>query len=157
CSARGDEGLALANRIKPDAVLLDPRLAVVDGWRVLERLKRNPSTRHIPVQVLAGTPLDAGGRRRAARSLRIVQKPGDGPGQGEALLAALRRLSDFLDRPKRKLLLVEDDDHQRDSIVELVAAGDDVDVTAVRSARDALAALETGPFDGMVADLVLPG
>jgi len=57
----------------------------------------------------------------------------------------------------RKLLLVEDDDTQRQSMVELVGEGDDVEVTAVRTAEEAAEALEAGDFDCLVVDLVLPG
>jgi len=57
----------------------------------------------------------------------------------------------------RELLLVEDDDHQRDSIIELVGEGDDVKVTPVHSAEEAMAALEGGGCDCVVVDLVLPG
>jgi CheY-like chemotaxis protein len=52
---------------------------------------------------------------------------------------------------------VEDDETQRDSIIELVGEGDDVKVTAVRTAEEALATLDGGEFDCMVVDLVLPG
>ena len=66
-------------------------------------------------------------------------------------------MTTFLDRSVRRLLLVEDDDTQRDSIVELVGEGEDVQVTAVRTAEEALSALDSGEFDCMVVDLVLPG
>jgi CheY-like chemotaxis protein len=57
----------------------------------------------------------------------------------------------------RKLLLVEDDDTQRQTMVELVGEGDDVQVTAVRTAEDAVAALDREEFDCLVVDLILPG
>ena len=79
------------------------------------------------------------------------------PVSRESLQAAFQHISTFLDRSVRQLLLVEDDDHQRDSIIELVGEGDDVKVSAVRSAEEALAALDSGQFDCMVVDLVLPG
>src|SRR5205085_5748009 len=61
---RGDSGVALAHEYKPDAVILDMSLPVLDGWTVLDRLKRHPDTRHIPVHILSG----GGGRQSALRA-----------------------------------------------------------------------------------------
>src|SRR5207302_10789898 len=52
---RGDAGLALAHEFKPDAIVLDLKLPVMDGWTVLDHLKHHPDTRHIPVHVATGT------------------------------------------------------------------------------------------------------
>jgi signal transduction histidine kinase/CheY-like chemotaxis protein/HAMP domain-containing protein len=150
-ATRGDAGLALANELKPDAITLDLQLPVVDGWSVLDRLKRNPGTRHIPVHVIS---VDEMSRRGASMgALAYLEKPVS----REALQGAFQHISDFLDRSVRNLLLVEDDDGQRDSIIELVAEGEDVKVTPVTTAEDALRALDHGEFDCMVVDLVLPG
>ncbi len=150
-STRGDSGLALANQLKPDAISLDLQLPVLDGWRVLDRLKRNASTRHIPVHVISVDELTR--RGAALGAFAYLEKPVS----SESLQAAFQHISTFLDRSVRQLLLVEDDDHQRDSIIELVGEGDDVKVSAVRTAEEALAALDSGQFDCMVVDLVLPG
>jgi len=79
------------------------------------------------------------------------------PVSHEALESAFEQITTFLDRPVRKLLLVEDDDTQRQTMVELVGEGDDVQVTAVRTAEEAEAAIDREEFDCMVVDLVLPG
>jgi CheY-like chemotaxis protein len=79
------------------------------------------------------------------------------PVSREALEGAFQEITTFLDRPVRRLLLVEDDDRQRQTIVELVGDGDDVQVTAVRTAEEAVAALDGDEFDCMVVDIVLPG
>jgi signal transduction histidine kinase/DNA-binding response OmpR family regulator/HAMP domain-containing protein len=150
-STRGDSGLALANQLKPDAISLDLQLPVLDGWRVLDRLKRNASTRHIPVHVISVDELTR--RGAALGAFAYLEKPVS----RESLQAAFQHISTFLDRSVRQLLLVEDDDHQRDSIIELVGEGEDVKVSAVHSAEEAVNALESGQFDCMVVDLVLPG
>ncbi len=150
-ATRGDSGLALANELQPDAITLDIQLPVVDGWSVLDRLKRNPRTAHIPVHVISVTE-----RNRKAAALgafAYVEKPVS----KERLEAAFRHISHFLDRTLKLLLLVEDNAVERDSIRELVAEGEDVRVTAVANAEEALRALDEHEYDCMVVDLVLPG
>jgi CheY-like chemotaxis protein len=150
-ATRGDTGLSLVGKYKPDAITLDVKLPGLDGLTVLDRLKRNPTTRHIPVHVIS---IDEASRRGAALgAFAYLEKPVS----REALEGALEQITSFLDRSVRRLLLVEDDDRQRNTIVELVGEGDDVEVTAVSNAEDAVAALEGGAFDCIVVDLVLPG
>jgi HAMP domain-containing protein/signal transduction histidine kinase/CheY-like chemotaxis protein len=150
-ATRGDTGLALAGKYQPDAITLDIKLPGLDGLTLLDRLKRSPTTRHIPVHVIS---IDEASRRGAALgAFACLEKPVS----REAIEGAFEQITTFLDQPVRKLLLVEDDDTQRQTIAELVGDGDDVAVTAVRTAEDAAAALETDDFDCMVVDLVLPG
>jgi signal transduction histidine kinase/CheY-like chemotaxis protein/HAMP domain-containing protein len=150
-AGRGDIALDLARRYRPDAITLDIQLPDVDGWTVMDRLKRSPNTRHIPVHVIS---VDERSRRGAALgAFSYLEKPVS----REALESAFQHITTFLDRKVRLLLLVEDDDTQRSSIVELVGEGNDVKVTTARTAEDALVALDSGEFDCMVVDLVLPG
>ena len=128
-ATRGDIGLTLANKYRPDAITLDIKLPGLDGWTVLDRLKRSPTTRHIPVHVIS---IDEMSRRGAALgAFAYLEKPVS----REALEGAFEHMTTFLDRDVRRLLLVEDDDTQRDSIVELVGEGEDVQVTAVAHRR----------------------
>ncbi len=150
-ATRGDTALELAHRYRPDAITLDIQLPGFDGWTVLDRLKRSPTTRHIPVHVIS---VDERSRQGAALgAFAYLEKPVS----REALEGAFQHISTFLDRKVRLLLLVEDDDTQRDSIVELVGEGNDVKVSTARTAEEALAMLDGGEFDCMVVDLVLPG
>src|SRR4029078_7646169 len=135
---RGDLGLALANKYQPDAITLDIKLPGLDGLTLLDRLKRTPSTRHIPVHVIS---IDEVSRRGAALgAFAYLEKPVS----REALEGAFEQITTFLDRPVRRLLLIEDDDRQRQPIVELIGGGNDLEITAVRTAEDAAAALEAG-------------
>src|SRR4029077_3322844 len=71
---RGDSGLALAHEYKPDAIVLDMNLPVMDGWSVLERLKHHPATRHIPVHIVSGIGDGATNALRAG-AVAFLEKP----------------------------------------------------------------------------------
>jgi CheY-like chemotaxis protein len=148
---RGDTGLALAHQYKPDAIVLDLKLPVIDGAALLDRLKHHSATRHIPVHIVS----TGNGRQQALRAgaVAFLEKPV----AREGLEDAFASLANFIDRGVRNLLVVEDDEDQRKAIVELVGVGDDVNVVAVGSSDEALAALEATRFDCMVLDLKLPG
>jgi HAMP domain-containing protein/CheY-like chemotaxis protein/signal transduction histidine kinase len=152
----GDDGLALARELRPDAIILDMKLPVRDGWQVLDQLKRHPSTRHIPVHIVSGG-VDDGGVQAAlkAGAVAVLEKPVS----TEVLAETFGRISDFVARDVRRLLVVDDDEAQRAAIVELIGGGggDDVEITAVDSSERALVALdEEHRFDCMVLDLKLP-
>jgi CheY-like chemotaxis protein/signal transduction histidine kinase len=146
---RGDSALSLARDYLPSAILLDIDLPDIDGFTVLDRLKRDPNTRHIPVHVMSSLRE----RERALRqgAISYISKP---VGR-EQLQEEFTRIQKFLTGGKRSLLVVEDDQAQRDSIVQLIGASDLKVVTAGDGAG-ALAALENGRFDCMVLDLTLP-
>ncbi|MBL8955412.1 MAG: HAMP domain-containing protein [Myxococcaceae bacterium] len=149
-ATRGDTGLALANEIKPDAITLDIQLPVMDGLTILDRLKRSPRTRHIPVHVISVVDREHHGA--TLNAFAYLEKPVT----KEALEGALTHISQFLDRSARLLLLVEDDDAQATGIRALFGEGDDVKVTVARNAKDALAQLDRETFDCAVLDLLLP-
>jgi HAMP domain-containing protein/CheY-like chemotaxis protein/GAF domain-containing protein len=148
---RGDSGLALAHEYRPDAIVLDIALPVLDGWDVLDRLKRHPETRHIPVHILSG----GGGRQDALRAgaVAFLEKPAT----RESLDHAFAGISDFIARGARRLLVIEDDDLQRESIVDLVGAGGEIEIDTAASSDEALAKLEGERYDCVVLDLKLPG
>jgi CheY-like chemotaxis protein/signal transduction histidine kinase len=146
---RADRALALAREYQPTAVTLDLRLPDADGWTILDRLKHDPTTRHIPVHIISVDENWQRGLRLGA--LDFLTKPATKESLGEAL----RSLNEFVDRPVKRLLVVEDDETQRNSIVELIGDGD-VETTSVATGEDALAELQRQRFDCMVLDLGLP-
>ncbi len=146
---RGDIGLALARRQRPDAITLDLRLPVMDGWAVLDRLKHDSRTRHIPVHLISAADERTRGLRQGA--IAFLKKPVT----REALADAFASARGFIERRVKNLLIVEDDENQRKSIVALIGNGD-VHSTAVGTAREALELLHKQHFDCMVLDLGLP-
>ena len=145
----GQIALALAYKFSPSAITLDIRLPDRDGWTILDRLKHDPRTRHIPVHIITVEEH----RKRALRhgAFRHWQKPLT----NEDLATAFDQMTEFCARGPRKLLLVEDDEVQRVSVVELIGNGD-VYTTAVETGQEALNKLSAEPFDCMVLDLKLP-
>ncbi len=145
----GDGALTAANEFRPDAITLDIDLPGMDGWKVLERLKHNPATRHIPVHVISGIERRQQGLKAGA--IAYLEKPVS----QAALEEAFRKIATFIDDIPKHLLVVEDDATQRDAIVELIAH-EDVDIKAVDSAEAALAELSSGShYDCVVLDLGL--
>jgi signal transduction histidine kinase/CheY-like chemotaxis protein/HAMP domain-containing protein len=145
----GQTGLALARRYTPDGITLDMVLPELDGWKVLDLLKHDPTTRHIPVHVIS-----AGEQHRRAMEIGAIAHLRK-PVNKESLAAAFDTLVGFVDRRLRSLLVVEDNDVQRNAIIELIEA-DDVHVVGAHSGAEALRALKDGVFDCVVIDLGLP-
>ena len=82
-TARGADALALARELKPSAITLDISLPDVDGWRVLDRLKDDPATRHIPVYMISVA--DEPERALQQGALGFLPKPADKDALGERL------------------------------------------------------------------------
>ena len=146
---RGAEGLSLAREYHPTAVSLDVFLPDMLGWTVLNHLKQDPMTRHIPVQMLT---LDEDKHQGLARgAFSFVTKPTT----TEGLEEALARIKEYSDRRRKRLLIVEDNPAEQLSIKELLGYHD-IDITTVDSGQDALAILNDQSFDCVVLDLRLP-
>jgi CheY-like chemotaxis protein len=145
----GASALALAHRYKPQAITLDIGLPDMDGWALLDLLKHDPRTRHVPIHVISVD--DQKKRGLKAGAFGFLEKPVE----RDALMAALTRTRDFIDRPVKSLLLVEDDANQRMSIEQLLGT-DSVEVTGVATAEAALEAIQAAPFDCAIVDLGLP-
>ncbi|SEO61683.1 multi-sensor hybrid histidine kinase [Duganella sp. CF517] len=144
-----DEGLELARLHRPNAILLDIRLPDRSGLSVLQMLKDDAQTRHIPVHVVSGS--DAGEAALHLGAIGFALKPTT----REQLMEVFRRIETKLTQKIKRVLLVEDDDRQRDSVVQLIS-DDDVDIVDVGSGEEALALLRTTIFDCMIIDLKLP-
>ncbi|MEJ7806597.1 MAG: response regulator, partial [Telluria sp.] len=146
---KGDSALSLARDYLPSAIILDLDLPDIDGFTVLDRLKRDPSTRHIPVHVMSALRE----RERALRqgAISYISKPV----AREALEEEFTRIQKFLLGGKRSLLVVDDEKMQRDSIVALIGDAD-IRIVAVDTGQAALDALRGAHFDCMVLDLTLP-
>jgi HAMP domain-containing protein/CheY-like chemotaxis protein/signal transduction histidine kinase len=145
----GLDALALAREYRPSAVSLDVFLPDMLGWTILNHLKRDPATRHIPVQMLTLDEDRQHGLSRGAFS--FITKPTT-PG---GLVSALAKIKDYTSRSRKRLLVVEDDPREQSTIQELLGS-DDIEVSAVANGDEALKKLAATPFDCVVLDLKLP-
>jgi CheY-like chemotaxis protein len=143
------EGLAAARSYRVSAVLLDMHLPDRTGLAVLDELKRDPATRHIPVHVLSVADYSHEALSRGAVGYAL--KPVD----REQVVAALRRLDARLSPGVRRVLVVEDDARQRESVRQLLAS-EGVEIVPAETAARALELLRQRTFDCMVLDLNLP-
>ncbi|BAZ02599.1 multi-sensor hybrid histidine kinase [Tolypothrix tenuis PCC 7101] len=143
------QGLALAQQFKPDAITLDICMPDIDGWMVLDRLKHDSQTRHIPVHIFSIDDRQQRGLELGA--IAYVQKPVT----KEQLVGALTDIKGFVERKVKNLLVIEDDPVQARSIIELIGNGD-VHSTAVHTAAAAIATLQSQHIDCIVLDLGLP-
>lgn len=144
-----DEGYSLAEQFVPDAILLDMRLPDHSGLTVLQRLKAHATTRHIPVHVISVEDRVEAAMHMGAIGYAVK------PTTREELKDVFARLEAKLTQKVKRVLLVEDDDLQRDSIARLIG-DDDIEITAVGLAQEALELLRDNLYDCMVIDLKLP-
>jgi HAMP domain-containing protein/CheY-like chemotaxis protein/signal transduction histidine kinase len=146
---RGADALALAREFHPSAVSLDVFLPDMLGWTVLNHLKQDPATRHIPVQMLT---LDEDRHHGLARgAFAFITKPTT----TEGLEKALSRIKDYTSTRRKRLLVVEDNPAEQLSIRELLGY-EDLDVTVVGTGNEALQSIQNDHFDCAVLDLRLP-
>ncbi|PWW43683.1 hypothetical protein DFR36_10934 [Melaminivora alkalimesophila] len=148
-TASGREGLALAQEHLPSGVLLDMNLPDYSGLGVLDQLKHDPATRHIPVHVISVADYSRKALEQGAVGYALK------PVQRDELVEAIRRMEAKFTQRLRRLLVVEDDERQRESMCALLAA-DDVEIQSAATAQQALELLRAGTFDCMVMDLNLP-
>ena len=130
---RGQAAITLAKQYLPTAITLDVFLPDMLGWTVLNNLKLDPATRHIPVQMLSVEEERQHGLSHGAFSYLVK------PATTEDLEHAFDRIKTYVAPHKKRLLVIEDNDIERQSIVELLAH-DDIEVAAVGTGAEALRA-----------------
>jgi HAMP domain-containing protein/signal transduction histidine kinase/CheY-like chemotaxis protein len=146
---QGEQALALARKFKPQAITLDLRLPGIDGWTVLDRLKHDAETRHIPIHVISVLAQEY--RARSMGAFACLEKSTS----KESLEEAIEQIKAHIESKPNSLLLVVADEEQRRRMVEIVGA-EDIETVEVSSGEEALAELKKKRFDCLVLDQSLP-
>jgi CheY-like chemotaxis protein/methyl-accepting chemotaxis protein len=147
-AADGETGLYFADMFNPSAIILDIGLPGIDGFEVMERLKVNSQTRHIPVHFISA--IDKNQEAMLMGAIGYLTKPVS----LDMLNSAFTKIEDTISKSVKRLLVVDDEEIMRKSIVGLVD-GKDVQTVAVESGEEAIARLHAEDFDCVVLDLGL--
>ncbi|MHB8123452.1 MAG: response regulator [Desulfuromonadaceae bacterium] len=147
-AADGECGIAMAERYRPSAIILDVMLPHIDGWGVMRSLKDNPATRHIPVHFI--TCLEERQKAMSMGAIGYVTKPVS----SEQMDTVFGTLESAIKKTMKMLLIVEDDPIQVQAMVALLEERD-VTITVADSGARAIELLSEQPFDCIVLDLGL--
>jgi CheY-like chemotaxis protein/CHASE3 domain sensor protein/putative methionine-R-sulfoxide reductase with GAF domain len=145
----GEIGLEYAQKSEVDAILLDLRLPDVSGMSLLERLKRDPSTRHLPIHVISGMDYSQNALKMGAFGYLVK------PAEKKQLESVFQRIENLLSRSVKRILIVEDDPIQLEAVKNLLS-GSDVEIDLCSTGKDALERIQAETYDCMILDLRLP-
>nr|WP_320016819.1 response regulator [uncultured Desulfobacter sp.] len=145
----GETGLYLADYYRPSGIILDIGLPGLDGWSVMDRLKDNSRTRHIPVHFM--TASDVSHKAFSKGAVGFLTKPVS----MEAMQEAFGKIENVIDRSVKRLLVVEDDKAQHTAISELLG-GEDIRIEKAFTGAEAKGKIATQDFDCIVMDMGLP-
>ncbi|MFC1524336.1 response regulator, partial [Thermodesulfobacteriota bacterium] len=145
----GQSGLLLAEKHRPNGIILDINLPEMNGWEVLDALKKNRALRHIPVHMMSVEEKTFDAFKKGA--VGYLHKPVT----QDDLQRAFDRLEEVFSRDIRELLVVEDDMVLRREIVKLIG-NSDVETTAVGTGAEVIKLLGERKFDCMILDIGLP-
>jgi HAMP domain-containing protein/signal transduction histidine kinase/CheY-like chemotaxis protein len=148
-TSRGNTGLDLVREYSPAAITLDISLPDISGWKVLNRLKTDLTTRHIPVFIISADDEPENALKQGA--LRFLTKP---IAQND-VEEVFEKAREMYQTQAKKLLVIEDDEAQRNSIRELIGNGT-AHLSDAADAAEALRKLSEESFDCVVLDLMLP-
>ena len=145
----GEDGLALASKYKPHAIILDMSLPGINGSKVLFELKANPAVRHIPIHIFSA----------AERTLRPIKEGAleylMKPIEKHDLEETFNRIENFISRKMKNLLIIEDNENARKAMRILIGNGD-VKCFEAGTGEEALAIYNQNQIDCIILDLGLP-
>jgi len=147
----GAAALAMTHELKPDLVTLDILLPDIEGWRVLDRLKNDVTTRHVPVCVISTE--ESRDRALTSGAMGFVAKPIQ---TKAAVDEVMEKLREFICRPQKRVLVVDPDPGRLERIRETVEVGA-IQVTPVNTVAETVSALQSDPIDCLILGPDVPG
>ncbi len=148
-AATGEDGLRLAVKYKPNAIILDLGLPGIKGHNVLHELKSNPSVRHIPVHIISADERSLEPIKDGA--VEYLMKPID----KKDLEETFTRIENFISRKIKNLLIIEDSENSRKAMRILIGNGD-VKCLEAATGKEALIMYEQHQIDCIILDIGLP-
>lgn len=148
-AATGEDGLLLASKYKPQAIILDLKLPGINGHSVLIDLKENPALRHIPVHIISADERSLEPFKEGA--IEYLMKPVT----KKDLEDVFNRIESFGSKKMRNLLIIEDDKNSRTVMRKLIGNGE-VKCFEAGTGKDALELYLQNHIDCIVLDLGLP-
>ncbi|MGI9024211.1 MAG: response regulator, partial [Burkholderiaceae bacterium] len=142
-STTGSGTLAMARKLQPDAITLDLGLSDIDGWVLLDLLKHDPHTRHLPIHVISGASEVESVVEMGA--FGVTEKPAD----REELLQVFRSLSDYVHRADRKILIAGGTVAMRKTLATALARPD-MTCALATSVKKAATTSNLGSYDAII-------
>lgn len=149
CVGRASDAIRAVKQYNPQAIVLDVSLPDHSGISVLEQLKRDPASRHIPVHMVSGHDYSQEALAQGAVGYMLKPVP------RANLVTAIQQLERRFEQRIRSVLIVEDDPAQLEGLQALLRT-DGVETVGATTAADAVDAFRKGRFDCIVLDLTLP-
>jgi HAMP domain-containing protein/signal transduction histidine kinase/CheY-like chemotaxis protein len=148
-TTRGNDVIDFINHFHPDAITMDINMPDTSGWKVLDRLKTDFNLRHIPIYVISGEDNRNYGLKRGAREFLLK------PVKEDSLKHLFEDIHAFKNKKTKNLLVIDDNERELNTIVSALEAGD-VEITAVKTVKEAITVIREKVFDCIILDLVLP-
>lgn len=142
----GKIGLQLAEQYQPNAIVLDVGLPQVDGWTVMEKLKENPQTRHIPVHFMSGSDQSSEAKKMGAIGYLLK------PVSMAELGSAFKKIEHFMDQTVKKVLVIVNNEPRQQQIMELLKEVD-IEITLASNREETCQHLQKIPFDCLIIDI----
>jgi signal transduction histidine kinase/DNA-binding response OmpR family regulator len=144
----GKTGLELAIEYQPNAIVLDVGLPLVDGWTVMDRLKTDPQTRHIPVHFMSGGDIAQSRDARQMGAIGYLLKPVS----MTELSNAFKKIEHFIDHEVKHLLIALAEQNRRQQVMNLLSGGE-VSTVIVNNSEEAYQKLHSTTVDCIVLDI----
>ena len=148
-TTKGNDVIDFINQFNPDAITMDINMPDTSGWKILDRLKTDFNLRHIPVYIISGEDERNKGLKRGARNFLLK------PVKNDSLTHLFNDIHDFKNKKAKNLLVVDDNEMELNMVLGAVG-GNDIQVSAARTAKEAVDFLKEKSFDCIILDLKLP-
>lgn len=148
-AVRGDEGLELAHQLLPVGILLDIQLPVMSGWEVMDELKNDPNTRHIPVHIMSSYEVKSESLVKGA--VDFINKPM----AFEQMQGIFEKIEYVLSHNPKKVLIVEENTKHAKALAYFLETYD-INLEVRNGVDDAVKSLKQDNIDCVILDMGIP-